>query len=127
MTCDNLKGITNLDTEVLITNAATSKTVAEISLQQVLLKKFKLTKGTSLIAEVHQRGPMGTVDVIVPNIPKAEVMILMINQQFPAFCLNYLIEKGMDKKFVRALIKEACCPTLVGEINECTWDLEKTA
>ena len=45
----------------------------------MLLKKFKLANGTSLIAEVHQRGPMGAVDVIVPNILEAEAMILMMN------------------------------------------------
>ena len=28
----------------------------------------------------------------------------------------------MDKTFVMTLLREACCPTLVGSIKECTWD-----
>ncbi len=94
-------------------------------MRQVLLKKFKLTDGTSLITEVHQRGPIGLVDVIVPNILEADSMILMMNRNFPAFCYHYLTGEGLDEKFVKALLKEACCPTLVNQIKECTWDAEK--
>ena len=68
---------------------------------------------------------MGTVDVIVPNIPEAEAMVLMMNRQFPAFCLHYLTGRGMDPGFVKELIKESCCPTLVSEIKNCTWDPTK--
>ena len=125
MTCDDLKGITNLDGAVTVKDDVSGEVLTEISLWMVLLRKFKLADGTSLIAEVHQWGPMGTVDVIVPNILEAEAMILMMNRQFPAFCLHYLLAKGMEESFVRTLISEACCPTLVGEISKCTWDGEK--
>lgn len=103
MMCDDLRGIVNLDAEATAKRTPTGEETA-VSLHQVLLLKFKLADGTSLIAEVHQRGPMGTVDVIVPNIPEAEAMLLMMNQHFPAFCLHYLTEKGMDKKFVMELL-----------------------
>ena len=119
MTCDDLRGIVNLDATVTV---STGEEMAEISLRQVLLFKFKLADGTSLIAEVHQRGPMGAVDVIVPNIPEAEAMLLMMNRHFPAFCLHYLVEKGMAKKLVMDLLRESCCPTLVGSIKECKWE-----
>jgi hypothetical protein len=125
MMCDNLKGIVNLDAAAPVTSVATGKTVGEMTMRQVLLKKFKLVDGTSLIAEVHQRGPMGMVDVIVPSIPEAESMILMMNRNFPAFCYHYLTGEGLDEKFVKALLKETCCPTLVNQIKECTWDAEK--
>jgi hypothetical protein len=122
MTCDKLRGIINLDAEVMATKASTGDDMTVISLCQDLIFKFKLSDGTSLVAEVHQRGPMGSVDVIVPNIPETETMLLMMNRHFPAFCVHYLTEKGMDKKLVMALLKEACCPTLVSSIKECKWD-----
>ena len=68
---------------------------------------------------------MGPVNVIVPNIPEAESMILMMNSHFPAFCFHYLTEKGVGKLFVRNLLREACCPTLMGTIKDCSWDKEK--
>ena len=33
----------------------------------------------------------------------------------------------MDVEFVKKLIQETCCPTLVSEIKECKWDSEKMA
>ena len=122
MTCDDLKGITALDSKIAAVDKATGTVEAEISLRDVLLRKFKLADGTSLIAEVHQRGPMGSVDVIVPNIPEAEAMILMMNRHFPAFCWHYLTDNGMEVDFVNKLLHESCCPTLVSEIKKCTWD-----
>ena len=122
MTCDNLRGIVNLDAEVVVKKGSTKEDPTVVSLRQVLLFKFKLSDGTSLVAEVHQRGTMGLVDVIVPNIPEAEAMLLMMNRHFPAFCVHYLTEKGMDKKLVMELVREVCCPTLVGSIKECQWD-----
>jgi hypothetical protein len=104
MTCDDLKGIVNLDAEVEVLSVSTGEVKGHLSLRQVLLRKFKLADGSSLIAEIHQRGPMGTVDVIVPNIPEAEAMVLMMNRYFPAFCLHYLTGRGMDPVFVRSLI-----------------------
>ena len=122
MTCDDLRGIVNLDAEVVVKKGSTKEDPTVVSLRQVLLFKFKLSDGTSLVAEVHQRGTMGLVDVIVPNIPEAEAMLLMMNRHFPAFCVHYLTEKGMDKKLVMELVREVCCPTLVGSIKECQWD-----
>ena len=122
MTCDDLKGITNLDAKAAITSVSTGKKKDEVSMRQVLLQKFKLSNGTSLFAEVHQRGPLGAVDVIVPNTPEAESMVLMMNRHFPAFCYHYLKDVGLDETFVRALLKEACCPTLLSSIKACTWD-----
>ena len=48
----------------------------------------------------------------------------MMNCQFPAFCYHYLLGKGIDETFVRHLLKESCCPTLVSQIEKCTWDEE---
>ena len=84
---------------------------------------MKMADGQSLIVEIHQRGPMGIVEVIIPNTAEAESMILMMNHHFPAFCFHYLTTKaGMGEVFVKTLLKEACCPTLFVSINQCQWD-----
>jgi hypothetical protein len=125
MTCDDLRGIVHLDATAPVFSVATEKKIGDLTLRHVLLTRFKLADGTSLIAEVHQRGTMGLVEVIVPNTPEAEAMILMMNRHFPAYCFHYLTSEGMDDAFVKQLIREACCPTLVSKIKECTWDPEK--
>jgi hypothetical protein len=123
VTCVDLQGIILLDAVAPIFSVSTKKQIGELSLRQVLLKRFNLTDGTSLISEVHQLRLMGIVKVIVPNTPEVEALILMMNQQFPAFCFHYLLAEGYDEAFVRQLVTEACCPILVGQRGECTWDL----
>ncbi len=76
MMCDDLQGIVHLDAVAPIFSVSTKKQIGELSLRQVLLKQFKLADGTSLIAKVYQWGPMGIVEVIVPNTPEAEALIL---------------------------------------------------
>jgi hypothetical protein len=123
MTCEDIKGITNLDATAQIFSITSNESVGQLSLRQVLLKYMKMSDGHSLIAEIHQRGPMGLVEVIIPNTAEAESMILMMNRHFPAFCYHYLTtHAGMGDVFVKALLKDACCPTLFATINQCQWD-----
>ena len=112
MTCEDIRGITNLDATAQIFSITSNEPVRQLSLRQVLLRYMKMNDGHSLIAEIHQRGPMGTVEVIVPNTAEAESMVLMMNRHLPAFCLHYLTTKaGMSDVFVKTMLKEACCPT----------------
>ena len=125
MMCEDIRGITNLDATAPILSVSTGIPMGELSLRQALLKYMKMTDGRSLIAEIHQRGTMGLVEVIVPNTAEAESMVLMMNRHFPAFCSHYLVTKaGMGKDFVRSLLREACCPTLFASINQCQWDAD---
>ena len=123
MTCEDIRGITNLDATAQIFSVTSNEPVGQLSLRQVLLKYMKMADGHSLIAEIHQRGPLGIVEVIIPNTAEAESMVLMMNRHFPAFCLHYLTtHAGMGDVFVKTLLKEACCPTLFASINQCQWD-----
>ena len=80
--------------------------------------------GHSLIAEAHQRGHMGSVDIVIPNTPEVEMMVAMMNKQLPAYLTFYLNNLGMDKYFIRKLLTRACCPALMHEIYSCQWDKE---
>ena len=61
----------------------------------------------SLIAEAHQRGHMGSVDIVIPNRPEAETMVEMMNKQLPAYITFYLDALGMDEDFIRKLLNRA--------------------
>ena len=124
MTCEDIRGITYLDATAPILSVTTNETVGHLSLRQAMLKYMKMSDGRSLIAEIHQRGPMGIIEVIVPNTAEAESMVLMMNRHFPAFCFHYLVKVGLDEKFVKSLLKESCCPTLLGTIQQCQWDAD---
>jgi hypothetical protein len=122
MTCEDLRGIVHLDATAPVYCEITNKLQGTLSLRQVLLKYLKMSDGTSLVAEMHQRGSMGIVEIVVPNTAEAEAMVLMMNRHFPAFCYHYFIKNGMTEAFVKTLLKEACCPTLIASINACVWD-----
>ena len=52
--------------------------------KHVLYKYVKMDDGHSLITEAHQRGHMGSVDIVIPNTPESETMVAMMNKQLPA-------------------------------------------
>ncbi len=122
MLCEDIRGIVHLDATAPLVNAITQRVKGTLSLCQLLLKYLKMSDGTSLIAEIHQRGSMGIMEIVVPNTAEAEAMILMMNRQFPAYLYHSLLKAGLDEPFIKSLLKEACCPTLVSKINECVWD-----
>ena len=49
----------------------------------------------SLIAEAHQRGHMGSVDIVIPNTPEADTMVVMMNKQLPVYLTFYLDDLGV--------------------------------
>ena len=51
----------------------------------------------SLIGKAHQRGHMGSVDIVIPNTTKAETMVEMMDNQLPTYLMLYLEDLGMDK------------------------------
>ena len=126
MTAEALKGIIDFDvTETVYSVSNPTKPVARMSLRHVLYKYVKMEDGHSLIAEAHQRGPMGLVDIVIPNTPEAEIMVKMMNKHLPAYLTFYLAKVGLDKEFVRRLLARACCPMLMHEIGDCEWNEEK--
>ena len=80
--------------------------------------------GHSLIAEAHQRGHMGSVDIVIPNTPEAETMVAMMNKQLPAYLTFYLNDLGTDKDFIRKLLNRTFCPAFLHEIYSSQWDKE---
>ena len=94
--------------------------VGSISLHHVLYHHINLAEGYYLIAEVHQESELDSVDIVVPDIPEAEAMVSMMNKQISVYLSNYLVDAGMGKVFVKALIQGAVCPALNHASIACT-------
>lgn len=124
-TMEEIKGIVDLDRAVPFYDEEDPSTEAgKMSLRDVLYSFLKMSDDLPLIAEMHQRGVMGVVEVVIPNIPVAEQMVLMMNKNVAAYLLYYLVEQGIDKDFVMALLKKSVEPTLLAEAKDCKWDNE---
>ena len=93
-----------------------------MSLRHVLYHYMKLAEGYYLIAEVHQDSELDIVYIVVPDIPEAESMVAMMNKQLSVYLSKYLVDAGMGKLFVKALIQGEICPALNYAAGTCTWD-----
>jgi hypothetical protein len=49
-------------------------------------------------------------------------MILMMNKNFPAYVGNILSDQGLPNSFLMELFRCSCCPTMISEMDSCTWD-----
>ena len=65
--------------------------VGSMSLRHVLYHHMKLTKGYSLITEVHQESELDSVDIVIPDIPEAEAMVAMTNKNSRFTCQTVLL------------------------------------
>ena len=95
--------------------------VGYISLRCVLYHHMKLAEGYTLIAEVHQKSELDSVDIVVPYIPESGALVAMMNKKLSVYLSNYLVDAGTGKIFVNALIKGAICPALNHADGICTW------
>ena len=123
MLLEDIVGITNLEVTAPIFDKKSHNLLGILSLCQVLLRYLQLSDGHQLITEVHQPNKiMGPVQAFIPNTPKAERTILMMNMNVPSYIENALKDQGMPESFLIDLVKNSCCPTQVSEIMNCTWD-----
>ena len=122
MVLEDVSGITDLDGEATLTGPDVA-TPLRLSLRKLLLTNIRLSDGHQLLAEIHQAdGVMGRVQAVIPNTPEAEQMILMMNRNFPAYVYHVLADQGLPKDFLMELFTRLCCPTLIAEMESCTWD-----
>jgi hypothetical protein len=123
MLLEDVQGITNLDIPGDIYQEGTNNCLLLISLRQAMLKYIRFSDDHQLITEVHQASTLvGPVHIVIPNTPEAKRMVLVMNKNFPAYIGNVLKDQGLLEGFLFELIKQSCCPIMVSEINQCTWD-----
>jgi hypothetical protein len=123
MLLEDFVGITNLDATAPIFKEVSNKFLGNLSLHQVFLCYLWLSDGHQLIVEVHQSDEiLGPVQAVIPNTPKAEWMILMMNKNVPSYIGNVLKDQGMPETFLIELVRASCCPTQVLEMVNRSWD-----
>ena len=124
MLLEDLVGITDLNASADLYQSSTSAPLL-FSPRSVLLRFVQLSDGHRLFAEVHQADEvMGKVQAVIPNTPKAEQMILVMNKNFPAYVGNVLRDQGLPDNFLMDLLKHSCCPTVVSKMLSCMWDAD---
>jgi hypothetical protein len=50
-----------------------------------------------------------------------------MNKNFPAYIGNVLKDQGLPEGFLFELVKRSCCPVMVAELNQCTWDSDTSS
>jgi hypothetical protein len=121
---DGIRGILNIDKAVLFYSITEpGKALGSMTLRRVLYTRFLMSDGHSLFWEVHQAGPLGAVDVVVPNCEESERMVMMMNRNFAAYAFHYLVKVAkMQEEFVKSLIRASVDASLCNSVDECKWE-----
>lgn len=120
MTSTDVPGFTDLNHKVEIREGG--KVIQNVSLRYCLLSLFKLKDKSPLIAEVHQLAPGDSIQVVHPNIPEAEAVLLNMQKHVGGFIYCDLLDAGIEESFVKAMLRKFVDPMLVHEVDQCSWD-----
>ena len=83
---------------------------------------IKMSDGRPAIAEAHQSSISKPTHLVVPNTPKADMMINMMNKNLPVYLYHTLFEHGLPQDFVEDLLEHSCEATMLAERHQCKWD-----
>jgi hypothetical protein len=120
MTSTDVPGFTDLNHKVDITEGG--NVIQRVSLRYCLLSLFKLKDKSPLIAEVHQLTPGDSIQVVHPNIPEAEALLINMQKHAGGFIYYDLTDAGIDDGFIKAMLRKFVDPMLVHEVDQCQWD-----
>jgi hypothetical protein len=96
-----------------------------LSLQEMLMKYLKLKDGNPLVVELHQRGPQGPVDMVIPNTSKAESRFEMFNKQPAGYLYHVLPLFGATENFGKTILQKLMDAGLATEAPQCAYDADK--
>jgi hypothetical protein len=119
-----VKGITDLEASADVMCPESGNVIGRLSLRQTLLKYLKLPDGNPMCAELHQRGPQGPVDMIIPNTPLAEGSFEMFNKQPAGYLYHVLPSYGASTTFIKSLLRRSMEAGLTTEAPLCIYDFE---
>jgi hypothetical protein len=97
-------GISDLVATTEIQCPDTRNVLGHLSLQQTLTKYLKLPDGTPMCAELHQQGPQGLVNMVIPNNSTAEACFEMFNKQPAGYSYHVLPTFGASPLFVKTIL-----------------------
>jgi hypothetical protein len=121
MTVSEVHGFLDLNAKVAVKQG--QKVIQRVSGRNVLttLLKFGTNKAATLIAEVHQAEAGGAVQLVYPNRPEAEAMILSMAKNPAFFLQNFLTDMGVHPEFVTEVVNTYCDPAMIHEGASCKW------
>jgi hypothetical protein len=117
-----VKGITNLEASAEVTCSESGNVIGHLSLHQTLLKYLKLQDGNPMCAELHQCGPKGPVDMVIPNTSLAECCFEMFNKQLAGYLYHVPPTSGTSNLFIKTLLRQSMDARLTIEAPLCTYD-----
>jgi hypothetical protein len=100
----DVQGITDLDASTEVICPQSGETLGSLSLRETLMKYLKQKDGTPLVAELHQRGLQGLVDMVIPNSRKAKACFEMFNKQPAGYLYHVLPTFGATDTFAKSLL-----------------------
>jgi hypothetical protein len=100
-----VKGITNLKASAEVTCPESGNVIRHLSLCQTLLKYLKFQDGIPMCAELHQHGPQGPVDMVIPNTSLAECCFETFNKQPAGYLYHVLPTFGAFDLFIKTLLR----------------------
>ncbi len=75
-----------------------------------------------MCAKLHQRGPQGLVDMVIPNTSAAEACFKMFNKQPAGYLYHALPTFGASPHFVKNILPQLTEAGLTTEAPLCTYD-----
>jgi hypothetical protein len=123
MTSINVFGFLDLN-DVIHATKPNGSIVRTFTGRECLTSLFKFQDSSSLIAEVHQQVPLGSVSLIYPNTPEGEKLITGLAKQIAAFSMGHLSDQKVDASFIQNFLKTFVDPQLIHEASQCEWDSE---
>ncbi len=100
-----VRGILDLEASAEILCPTTGNILGHLSLQQTLMKYLKLQDGNPMCAELHQRGPHSTVDMVIPNTSAAEAYFEMFDKQPAGYLYHVFPTFGASPLFVKNILR----------------------
>ncbi len=86
------------------------------------MKYLKQKDGTPLVAELHQHGPQGPVDMVIPNSGKAEVRFEMFNKQPAGYLYHVLPTFRATEIFTKSLLRRFMDAGLATKAPKCIYN-----
>jgi hypothetical protein len=86
------------------------------------MKYLKQKDGTPLVANLHQRGLQGPMDMVIPNSGEAEARFEMFNKQPAGYLYHVLPMFGETETFIKSLLQWLMDAGLATEAPRCTYN-----
>ncbi len=77
-----------------------------------------------MVTELHQCGPQGPVDMVIPNTSKVEAHFKMVNKQLAGYLYHVLPLFGAAETFIETILQRSMDAGLATEAPRCKYNKE---